>query len=61
MPQIQAINAIQAKAQTLPSSEQAKFIETVETDLMGLHEGNFARYQIRPSEFLAWQQVWSQN
>ena len=26
-----------------------------------LHEGNFARYQIRPSEFEAWQQVWGER
>lgn len=34
------------------------FIETAEAELLGLHEGNFARYQIRPSEFAAWRKVW---
>jgi hypothetical protein len=34
------------------------FREMVESDLLGLHEGNFARLQIRPSEFKAWQVVW---
>jgi hypothetical protein len=29
-----------------------------ESDLLGLHEGNFARYQLRPAEFAAWQEVW---
>jgi hypothetical protein len=38
--------------------ERAKFREMVETDLLGLHEGNFARLQVRPSEFAAWQVVW---
>lgn len=40
------------------SDERERFRETVETDLLSLHEGNFARYQIRPSEFEAWQAVW---
>jgi hypothetical protein len=32
----------------------------VETELLSIHEGNFARYQITPSEFEAWQAVWRQ-
>jgi hypothetical protein len=32
-----------------------------ESELVNLHEGNFARYQIRPSEFEAWQRVWSER
>lgn len=36
-----------------------RFREIVERDLMGLHEGNFARYWIRPSEFAAWQAAWN--
>lgn len=35
-----------------------RFAEIVEAELAGLHEGNFARYRIRPSEFAAWRQVW---
>ena len=38
--------------------ERERFREIAESELLGLHEGNFARYQIRPSEFAAWQQVW---
>jgi hypothetical protein len=34
------------------------FAELAETELISLHEGNFARYRIRPSEFAAWRQVW---
>jgi hypothetical protein len=30
-----------------------------EADVLGLHEGNFARYQLRPTEFAAWQEVWA--
>jgi hypothetical protein len=38
--------------------EQQRFIETTEAELMSLHEGNFARYQVRPSEFASWRKVW---
>jgi hypothetical protein len=38
--------------------ERARFREMAESDLLGLHEGNFARYQLRPAEFAAWQEVW---
>jgi DNA-binding Lrp family transcriptional regulator/fido (protein-threonine AMPylation protein) len=39
--------------------ERARFIEVAETELLHIHEGNFARYQVRPSEFAAWQKVWT--
>ena len=35
-----------------------RFAELAETELVSLHEGNFARHRIRPSEFAAWRQVW---
>ncbi len=38
--------------------ERDTFREMVESDLLGLHEGNFARLQVRPSEFKAWQFAW---
>ena len=38
--------------------DRQRFAEIVEAELIGLHEGNFARYRIRPSEFAAWRQVW---
>ena len=38
--------------------DRARFAEIVEAELTGLHEGNFARYRIRPAEFAAWRQVW---
>lgn len=37
------------------------FREMVETELLSLHEGNFARYQIRPSEFRAWSEPWQKE
>src|SRR5580700_10931798 len=38
--------------------ERGKFREMAESDLLSLHEGNFARLQVRPSEFAAWQVAW---
>lgn len=38
--------------------DQAAFLEAAERELFGLHEGNFARYKIRPSEFYAWKAAW---
>lgn len=42
----------------IAADERARFREMAEGELLNLHEGNFARYQIRPSEFAAWQEVW---
>ena len=39
--------------------DRTQFVEVVETEVIGLHEGNFARYQIQPSEFEAWLSVWN--
>lgn len=42
----------------IPECERARFLEVVETELMSLHEGNIARYRIRPSEFRDWRERW---
>jgi hypothetical protein len=47
--------------ENIAAAERERFREMVETDLLSLHEGNFARYQIRPSEFAAWEAVWRQR
>ena len=39
--------------------ERERFREIAEREILGLHEGNFARYRISPAEFAAWQQVWN--
>ncbi len=54
--QIQINGKTQAKA--LPQADQSPFIEAVETVLLSVHEGNFARFQVGPSVFKAWQVVW---
>ncbi len=43
----------------IAARDRQRFIEVIEDELSGLHEGNFARYQIRPSEFAAWRKVWT--
>ena len=40
------------------ADERETFRGIAETDLLSLHEGNFARLQVRPSEFAAWQAAW---
>ena len=44
--------------QRLAPPDHERFMTLVETELAGLHEGNFARFKIRPSEFTAWIQGW---
>jgi Fic family protein len=45
--------------ENIAPDEREQFREAAETELLSLHEGNFARYGIRPSEFTAWQAVWA--
>lgn len=45
--------------QNIEAGERERFREVAETELLGLHEGNFARYQITPGEFAVWRDVWS--
>jgi len=52
---------IDSRAAEVRASDRARFIETVETELLALHEGNIAPYKILPSEFKAWQKVWSKG
>jgi Fic family protein len=49
---------IKRNAQRLPDADQGKFIEAVETELLSLHEGNFARYRVSPKEFAQWKAGW---
>ena len=50
--------AIKSEVKKLPEPDRSRFTEVVETELLGLHEGNFVRYRIRPSEFSAWKKRW---
>lgn len=44
--------------QNIESDDRDRFREIVETELIGLHEGNYARYRVTPGEFKAWREVW---
>jgi hypothetical protein len=55
----EAAGWIAAKAAVeLPPEDKSRFIEVVETELSGLHEGNIARYRLKLSEFKDWIQGW---
>ena len=45
-------------ARHVDEPDRGRFCEIAERELLGLHEGNFARYRVRPSEFSAWQNAW---
>jgi len=42
----------------LDPSDREQFREMAEEEILGLHEGNFARYRVTPAEFETWQKVW---
>lgn len=54
----ESINFIRKNAEQLNEADRAKFIEVVENELMGLHEGNISRYRVRLSEFNKWHKQW---
>jgi Fic family protein len=56
----EAVSAIkQFIEQEIVEQDKARFMEMVETELTGLHEGNIARYKLKPSEFENWLNRWS--
>lgn len=46
-------------AHSLPSTDDSRFVEAVLEELDNLHEGNFARYRVKPSEYRAWTAIWN--
>ena len=61
LPPVEAQRHLLAYARQLPEADRENFINVVEAELLGLHEGNFARYRILPSQFRAWQPVWKKE
>ena len=47
-----------AAAEAVPAADVERFVEMVETELLGLHEGNFARFRLRESEYELWRARW---
>ena len=41
-------------ASHIPEEDQQRFISLVHTEFKGLHEGNIARFRLRPAEFEVW-------
>ncbi len=59
MNKTEAIKAIREHAvKLIPQQDRLRFIETVERELISLHEGNIARYQLRPIEYENWKKSW---
>ena len=48
-------------AERLPEVDKPRFISLVDTELRGLHEGNIARFRLRPKEFAIWQDAAQQK
>ena len=49
--------AARAKAQ-MATRDRDRFREVAENEVLSLHEGNFARYRIKPAQFETWQDAW---
>lgn len=45
-------------AEDVTQEDRARFVEVVETEIMSLHEGNIARYRVRPSHYQTWRETW---
>ena len=44
--------------ENVSTDDRNRFIEITEVEVSSLHEGNFARFKIRPSEFFQWKNLW---
>jgi len=54
-----AAHFIQREAdENAPREDRARLVKLAETEVMSLHEGNFARYRVRPSEYQAGRATW---
>jgi Fic family protein len=49
---------ITERAKLIPLADRSQFVNVIETELLSLHEGNFARYFISPAEFAKWKKTW---
>ncbi|MCX6874242.1 MAG: Fic family protein [Verrucomicrobia bacterium] len=50
---------VRGQAAKLPETPDSdRLAAMAETELTSLHEGNFARYRVRPAEFAAWKRKW---
>jgi len=57
----EASEKIKEETRHLPEADKDRFVERIEAELLALHEGNFARYWISPSEFKKWKEAWKKK
>lgn len=43
----------------IPTEDQSEFHSVTLQEVFSIHEGNFARFKVRPSQFEKWYKVWS--
>lgn len=53
-----AADYIKVRAGDLPAGDQTAFVRATEIELLALHDGNFARYRVSPTEFERWRDHW---
>ena len=53
-----AAHVAQWAKEKIEEADREQFREVAESELLSLHEGNFARYRVSPNEFKEWQKVW---
>lgn len=41
----------------IPKTDATQLFQVIEAEIISLHDGNFARFKIRPSEFQAWKNL----
>lgn len=55
---IDAVALIRRNADALPPDQRQRFVEVLETEIMGLHEGNIARHGVQLAKYQAWLAHW---
>ena len=55
----QVVHKIQnlLEVQKLPEDDRSELFKVIETEVMSLHDGNIARFKIRPIEYQAWKEL----
>ena len=61
MTRYQVTDLLEVKTKELPTSDQFQFVKEVQAELKALHDGNFARYRVTPSEFQGWKSTWNEK
>ncbi len=59
MDKVQAVAFIKKYAiEKIKKEDQSRFIEMIERELQSLHEGNIARFHLKPSQYDTWKKTW---